>query len=146
MPTLKELLGIGEKRQTVIEDACNVIDSEVAAKGGLTGAAIKAAYGVVKNIKPGFIREAVDALLDEFLERVDPVYQEAVQQGVSPAEHLRSNAGRVADQLLSVTDTRAERSEKAVIKKTYAKLRPTAKKHVESAIPRVAELIERQLA
>lgn len=146
MPTLREQLGTGDKRQAVITDACTVIDAEVAAKSGLTGAAIKAAYGVVKNIKPGFIREAVDALLDEFLERIDPVYQEAVQQGATPSDHLRSNAGRVADQLLSVTDARAERSEKAVIKKTYAKLRPTAKKHVESAIPRVAELLERQLA
>src|SRR5687767_1399538 len=78
MQALREQLGTGEKRRQVIEDAMGVLDQEVADKSGLSGLAIKAAYKVVKGIRPGFIREVVDALLDEFLEAVDPLYQEAV--------------------------------------------------------------------
>ena len=146
MPTLKEQLGSGEKRRLVIDDACQVLDQEVASKGGLSGAAIKAAYGLVKGIKAGFVREVVDTLLDDFLDALDPLYAESVKQGVGAGAHLRANAERAAEGLLAVTDSRAERAHRAVIKKTYGRLRPTAKKHVESAMPRVAEMLDRQLA
>jgi hypothetical protein len=146
MPTLKEQLGSGEKRRRVIDDACQVLDQEVASKGGLSGTAIKAAYGVVKGIKAGFIPEVVDSLLDDFLDALDPVYAESVQLGVGAGTHLRANSERAAEGLLAVTDSRAERAQRAVVKKTYGRLRPTAKKHVESAMPRVADMLDRQLA
>lgn len=145
MTSLKEQLGSGDKRQQVINDACKVLDQEVSDKKGLSGAAIKAAYGVVKGIKAGFVREVVDNLLDDFLDALQPVYAEAVEQQVGPGEYLRNNAGRAAEGLLAVTDTRAEHAQRAVIKKTYAKLRPSAKKHVEAAMPRVGEMLDRQL-
>src|SRR5690606_19931452 len=112
---------------------------------GLSGMAIKTAFSVVKNIKAGFIPEVVGALLDDFLDALDPVYQEAVAQQTPPGEYIRAHAGRTADALLAVTDRRVARAERAVIKKTYEKLRPTAKKHVESATRRMAELLERHL-
>jgi hypothetical protein len=143
MATLKEQLSTGEKRQRVIDDACHVLDQEVADKSGLTGLAIKGAYKLVQGIKPGFVRQVVDHLLDDFLGAVDPVYQEAVATGVRPGEHLKANAGRVADALLAVTDAKAQRADNAAIKKTYEKLRPSAKKQVEAAAPRLADMLER---
>ena len=68
MQPLREQLGTGDKRRKVVEDACLVLDQEVADKSGLTGIAIKTAYKVVKGIRPGFIPEVVDSLLDEFLD------------------------------------------------------------------------------
>jgi hypothetical protein len=143
MPSLKEQLGNGEKRREVIDDACRVLDLEVADKGGLSGMAIKAAYKLVQGIKPGFVRQVVDHLLDDFLEALDPTYQEALTRGQKPGVHLKANADRVADALLAVTDRRAQKADNATIKKAYEKLRPTAKKHVESAAPRLAELVDR---
>lgn len=143
MPTLNDMLGKSPKREQVITDACHVLDEEVSDKGGLSGLAIKGAYAVVKGVRPGFVREAVDMMLDDFLSSLDPLYQEAVQRGVRPGEHLRSNAGRVADALLGITDRRAERAERAVIKSAYDKLRPSAKKHVESAAPRLGALLDK---
>src|SRR6185436_2132507 len=131
MPTLSDMLGVDPKRRVVVDDACRVLDDEVADKGGLSGLAIKGAYAVIKGIKPGFIREVVDALLDDFLKCLDPLYQEAVAKGVRPGAHLQGNSGRVADALLAVTDQRAARAQRAVVKSTYEKLRPTAKKQVE---------------
>jgi hypothetical protein len=137
------MLGVDPKRREVVDDACRVLDDEVADKGGLSGLAIKGAYGVVKGIKPGFIREVVDALLDDFLKCLDPLYQEAVGKGVRPGVHLQANSGRVADALLAVTDGKAARSSRAVVKSTYEKLRPTAKKQVEAAAPRLGALLDR---
>jgi hypothetical protein len=146
MASLNELLGTGDKRNRVIDDCCRVLDDEVADKGGLSGVAIKGAYSVVKGIKPGFVRDVVNALLDDFLRALDPIYQEALERRVSPGAHLQANSGRAAEGLLAVTDKRAERAERAIIKKTYEKLRPSAKKQVEAAAPRLARLLDTHLA
>ena len=143
VPSLREQIETGNKRASVIDDALQVLDAEVADKSGLSGIAVKGAFKVVKGIQPGFIRSVVDKLLDDFLDALNPIYQEAVSQGKAPGQHLQTNAGRVADALLGITDARAQRAERQVVKKTYEKLRPSAKKHVEAAAPRLGGMLDR---
>ncbi len=145
MASLKERLGQSPQRDAVVTDACEVLDQEVADKSGLSGIAIKGAYSIVKNIKPGFVREVVDGLLDDFLDALDPIAQEAVDKQQPPGRYLAANGERAADALLGITDDRAARSSRAVIRKTYEKLRPTAKKQVASAAPRLGQLLDRHL-
>lgn len=145
MTTLKERLGGAEIRSAVIQDACAVLDQEVADKGGISGVAVKAAYGVVKGIKAGFIPEVVDALLDDFLDALDPLRAEAEDKNVPLGDYLRRDPDLVAEKLLAVSDRRVERAERPVIKKTYATLRPSAKKHVVASVPRLAQLVARHL-
>jgi hypothetical protein len=142
MTSLAEL-GIGEKRREIIDDSLRVLALEVDDKSGLGGLAIKAAYKVVQGVRPGFVRQVVDFLLDDFLKALQPVYDEAVQKDEAPGPYLQRNASRVADALLAVTDDRAARAEGSIVKKTYEKLRPSAKKHVEAAAPRLADMLER---
>lgn len=143
VPSLREQISTGNKRGEVIDDALKVLDAEVADKSGLSGMAVKGAFKVVKGIQPGFIRTVVDKLLDDFLDALNPIYQEAVAQGKRPGQHLQENSGRVADALLGITDARAQRAERQVVKKTYEKLRPSAKKHVEAAAPRLGGMLDR---
>jgi len=143
MTTLLELLGTGDKRRAVIDDALNVLDAEVGDKSGISGLAIKGAYKLVQGVKPGFLRQVVDWMLDDFLTALQPVYAEALDKGEPAGAYLQRNASRVADALLSVTDARAARAEGSIVKKAYDKLRPTAKKHVEAAAPRLASMVER---
>jgi hypothetical protein len=143
MATLLEQLGTGDKRRAVIDDGLQVLDAEVADKSGISGLAIKAAYKVVQGVKPGFLRQVVDWMLDDFLKALQPLHAEAVEKGQPPGAYLRGNAARVADALLSVTDARAARAEGSMVKSAYEKLRPTAKKHVEAAAPRLASMLER---
>jgi hypothetical protein len=142
MASLRTLLGSAPRRQTVITDAARVLDAEVASKGGLTGIAIKGAYAVVKGISPSFIQETIDHLLDDFLDALDPLYQESVAQQASAQSHVVTHRGRMAEALLAITDRRAVNA-RPVLKKTYEKLRPLAKAQVEAAAPRVGELLER---
>ena len=142
MSSLKEQLGSGEKRQQVIEDAIKVLDAEVADKGGLTGLAVKGGYKVVQGVRPGFVRDVVTGLLDEFLEAMDPLYQEAKQKGRPAGAFLLENKGRMAEGLLAVTDRKAQRAE-GMLKKAYEKLRPLAKGQVEAAAPRLSQLLEK---
>jgi hypothetical protein len=144
--SLKERLGQDPQRKAVVADACEVLDQEVADKSGLGGIAIKGAYSVVKGIKPGFVPEVVNGLLDDFLAALDPIYQEALARNETPGRHLAANGDRVADALLAITDARAARSNHAMLRKTYEKLRPTAKKHVSSAAPRLGQMLDRHAA
>jgi hypothetical protein len=146
MPSLREQMGTGDKREAVIADACHVLDQEVADKGGLSGIAIKGAYKIVQGVRPGFVRDTVNNLLDDFLDAVDPIYQEAVQKKTPSGAYLRENTARVAQALLAVTDKRAARAESQAVKKTYEKLRPMAQKQVEGAAPRLANLLEKHAA
>ncbi len=143
MSSLKEQLGTGEKRSQVIEDAIKVLDAEVADKGGLTGLAVKGGYKVVQGVRPGFVRDIVTGLLDDFLEAMDPLYQEAKQKGRPAGAYLQENKSRVAEALLGVTDRKAQRADNGMLKKAYEKLRPLAKGQVESAAPRLGQLLEK---
>ena len=143
MPSLPETLTSDTKKNQVVDDCCGIIDAEVSDKGGFSGLAIKAGYAAVKGIKPGFVRHVVTDLLPEFSVALDPIFQEAKAKGVPVASHFSSNAARVADALLAITDGKAKRSSSGVVKGTYDKLRGTAKNHVEAAVPRLGKLVEK---
>jgi hypothetical protein len=139
------LLSDPTKRPRLLDDCVRLIDAEVDSKGGLSGLAIKGAYKVVQSLKPGFVREAMDHLLDDFVGRLEPFYAEHLQKNpTNPrafADLLAGRAGPVADALLGITDDRAKRAKNQNLKSAYEKLRPQAKKHVEEAIPRVGRTL-----
>jgi hypothetical protein len=141
--SLVDLLTSPEKKAAVVDDCLRLIDDEVADKSGLSGMAIKAGFAAVKGIRPGFIRQVVEDLVPEFAKALDPIYAEAKAAGKPIASHFVENGARAADLLLAITDGKAQRSKHGLVKGTYERLRPTAKKNVEAAMPRLGRLIEK---
>ena len=141
MPTLKEIMVIPGNRPKVVADCVTLVQEEVDSKGGLSGLAIKAAYAVVKAVKPGFIGEALDHMLDDFATKLEPFWADAQAKNEPIGALMNRRAGNVADALLSISDARAARAKNQGAKKAYEKLRPTGKKHVEAAVPRLGRLI-----
>jgi hypothetical protein len=140
MSTLPEAL-TSDKKDAVVEDCCALIDAEVKDKGGISGLAIKAGYGAVKGIKPGFVRQVVTDLLPDFAVALDPIYQDAKRENKPVAAYFSSNSDRVAEALLGITDAKAQRAKSGVVKGTYDKLRGSAKKNVEAAATRLGEMV-----
>ena len=138
--SLKATLADSTKRNNVIDACVQLVDDEVKKKKGLGGMVIKGGYKAVKGIKPGFIRRVVEKLLDEWIDKLEPIWNEA--DGDAPA-HLSKNPSRVADALLSVTDEKSKNAKQKIVKSTYDKLRPTAKEHVESAVPGLADVLRK---
>ena len=143
MSTLVEVLGQAPKREPVIADCVNLIDSQVKQKGFI----IKGAYATIKTIKKGFIPEVVDSLLDEWLGKLQPHYDKwAANKSSSLSDYLVARSEDVAEDLLSVTDARAAKSSHGTAKKMYGKMRDGAKRNVVEAIPDLAKLVEKHVA
>jgi hypothetical protein len=142
MPTLPDVLTSDTNKGRVVEDCCALIDAEVKDKGGISGLAIKAGYGAVKGVKPGFVKNVVTDLLPEFASALDPIYQEAKTHGHPVGDFFAKNSDRVAEALLAITDAKAQKSKNGLVKGTYEKLRGSAKKNVEAAVPRLGKMVE----
>ena len=134
------------QREVTVNDCVALIDAEVKSKGGLSGAAVKVGYGVVKTVKPRFVSEVIDGLLDEFVEKLAPFYEDwsKAANGRTFASYLTSRKDAASEALLAVTDGRAKVAKNGSVKKMYEKMRPSAKRHVEEALPRLGDLVERK--
>ena len=142
MPTLVEQLGKDPVRPLVINDCVELIDAQVKQKGFV----IKSAYAVIKGIKKKFVPEVVDSLLDDWLGKVQPHYDKwATSKSSSFTDYLVSRSDDVAEDLLSVTDARAEKTSHTTAKKMYFKMRDGAKKNVVDAMPDLAKTLEKHL-
>lgn len=141
--TLKEQITSPEIRPVVVKECVALVESEVGGKGLI----IRGAYKTVKKIKPGFVHSAIDGLLDDWLDKMEPFYGTWREGGNGDyADYLEAHKGEVADQLLQVTDERAKTSKHRTAAKMYGKLRPSALKNVESAVPGLGKLIESHLS
>lgn len=139
---LSDGLSNPNKKAMVVEDCCNMIETQLASKSGFSGIALKTAFAALKGVKPGYIAYAVEQLLPECFNAIDPLWNEGEQQG-DPVSHLSTNKSLTADALLSVTDTRLKSVKRPIVRGTYEKLRGSAKQHVEEAVPDFAKVIDR---
>ena len=146
MSTLVERIAVAPRREKVVEDCVHLIDAQVKHKSGLSGMAIKGAYATIKTIKKGFVPNVVDALLDDWLKKLQPHHDKwAAGASGSFADFVIARSDDVAEDLLQVTDERAETTEHKTAKKAYERMRGSAKKNVVEAIPELARLIEKHL-
>ena len=91
------------------------------------------------------VTAVVTKLFDEWAAKLDPIWAEGAGSG-SPRDHFIGQKSRVAEALLEVTDDKSKKAKSGVVASTYKKLRPTAKKHVEAAVPGLASLLEKHAA
>ena len=143
MTSLVDKIAKEPNRQVVIHDCVELIDSQVKQKGFV----IKSAYATIKAIKKSFIIETVDGMLDEWLGKIQPHYEKwSANKASSLSDYLVSRSDEVAEDLLKVTDSRADRTSHTTAKKMYGKMRDGAKKNVVEAIPALSKMIEKHLA
>jgi len=131
-----------DKFPAVKTDVEALIDAEVSDKKGASGLALKGGYAAVKKVGPSVVPGAVESLLPEFVERLQPFWNEYAGAG-SFADFLTARGDAVADALLGVTDEKIAGSSKTAVKKVYDSLRPSAKKHVIEALPRLGDLVQK---
>jgi transposase-like protein len=139
---LVDTLGKDPHRPHVVEECVGLIDAQVKQKGFL----IKGAYSTIKTIKKKFVPEVVDAMLDDWLGKIQPHYDKWETTKPSTfADYIIARSDDVAEDLLKVTDERAEKTTHTTAKKLYLRMRDSAKRNVIEAIPELAKLLEKHL-
>jgi Family of unknown function (DUF6918) len=139
---LVDTLGKEPHRPNVVEECVGLIDAQVKQKGFL----IKGAYSTIKTIKKRFVPEVVDALLDDWLGKLQPHYDKwETTKPSSFSDYIIARSDDVAEDLLQVTDERAQKTTHTTAKKMYLRMRDSAKRNVVEAIPDLAKMIEKHL-
>jgi hypothetical protein len=89
----------------------------------------------------------VDALLDDWLGKLQPHYDKwaAAPATTTFSDYVIARSDDVAEDLLQVTDQRAEKTSHTTAKKMYFKMRDGAKRNVVESIPDLSKMIERHL-
>ena len=141
--TLASIVGAEPPRAEVVAACVELVNAEVKSKKGFSGAAVKTAYGTIKRIKPKFVSETIDALLDDWMAKMEPYFAEWRGAGSGTFEvFVGDRADDVAEDLLSVTDGRAEGTKHKTAGKLYFKMRPKALANVAIAVPKLGALID----
>ncbi|MEJ2861929.1 DUF6918 family protein [Actinomycetospora flava] len=142
--TLKARLLDSDRRSAVVDDLQGLVDAEVANKSGLSGGVVKTGYAGLKKVKPGIVREAIDKMLDEFVEQLEPFWATFSTEAAGDfGTFLGTRPQEASEALLTVTDRRAERSSRGAITSIYSKLRPKAQENVIEALPGLGAVIEK---
>lgn len=141
METLAERLLAPQRRQAVVEQAVQLIEAHVNSRGGLRGISLKTGLTMLKSAKPGILPRAVQRLLPEFLDALEPFH--AQFRGSAERDfrsYLQARREDVAQALLEVADVRVRQAGGGV-QKSYARLRGIAESEVGAVVPALASLI-----
>ncbi len=150
MATLKELVLAEGNRPKILKDSADVLQAEVNKKTGVTGMLIKGGFKVIRKLENGkMIEKAVDFLLDDFVDALEPFYEDYASSADAEkqtfAAYLEARREKVANALLGVTDAKRKRAKNKVLIKIYDKLRPVALRNVEEGVPAVGQLIQKYI-
>jgi len=126
---------------TSLVNSCqDLMDQQVASKGGLSGVALKTTYGLVKGVGPNYIAGAIARLLPEVMTALEPLWDEGLAVG-DPVDYLSQNRDQAAACLLSVTDLKVKTTRYTVVKTSYSKLRQAVRSDIASAVPQLAQIL-----
>ena len=145
--TLQEILLTPDTQPQVTADCLTLIKQEVSAKSGVSGTAVKLAYKTVNAFASGYLQSMVENLLPDMIAKLEPYWADFNASGASGfGDYLAKRGDEVSDALLSVTDARAQTSERPTILKAYRTVRGGAAKHVRAALPAVGALVQKYAA
>jgi hypothetical protein len=140
--TLHESLLAQDTRPKVLSDCLRLIAQELADKSGVTGNAIKLAYKTVSSFAPGYLRQTMDDMLPQIVDKLQPFWTDFTAAGGSEfGDYLAKRGQEVSETLLSISDAMGEVSEHPTIVRAYRAVRGSAAKHVEAALPRIGDLV-----
>jgi hypothetical protein len=141
---LQGMLLAPEIRPQVVADCQELVKQELSAKSGISATAIKVAYKVVTTFAPGYYQSAIESMLPDMTDQLEPFWADFITTGGSEfGDYLAKRGDEVAEALLVVTDTMAGGSERATVVKAYKSVRGGASKHIEAALPNLGAMVQK---
>ena len=111
--TLHEMLLPPDVQPQVVADVQALVEQELASKSGISATAIKVAYKAVTAFAPGYYQETIQSMLPDMADKLQPFWADfTASGGAGFGDYLSKRPEEVCEALLSVTDARAEVSER----------------------------------
>ena len=110
MPSLNELLNTPERRPQVLAACAELVEDELNRAKGMSGIALRTAFGVIQALDKEFVRKALDKLFDDFIGRLEPFWSQTTPSNVE--QDWSRKAPDVADALLGAADAKSGPREK----------------------------------
>jgi hypothetical protein len=142
--TLHEVLLTEQNWTPLVADCQGLVEQQLSSHTGISATGIKVAYKAMTSFAPGYYQSAIEAMLPEMTAQLEPFWADFTGSGGSSfGDYLAKRGNEVSEALLSVTDTMAATSSKAVLVKAYGAVRGNAAKHIESALPNLGDLVQK---
>ena len=142
--TLQEILLAPDTEPHVVADCQKLIEQEVSATSGVSGAAVKVAYKTASSFASGYLRGKVEQLVPELVTQLEPFWADFCASGSSGfGDYLVKRGDEVSEALLAVSDAHGAQSNRPVIVKAYKAVRPSAAKHITAALPNLGALVQK---
>ena len=142
--TLSQILLAPDTQPAVVADCLTLIEQEVSSKSGVSGTAVKLAYKTANAFAKGYVRDTVESLLPDFVAELEPFWADFDASGAAGfGDYLVKRGDEVSEALLSVTDAKAEVSQRPTIIKAYGAVRGGAAKHIVAALPNVGAVVQK---
>lgn len=143
MATLQQLLLTPENGPRLVDDTKALVDSEISSKG-ITATPLKAAYKAVTAFAPGYLQDAISAMLPGMVHQLEPYWADFQGSGSADfGDYLSKRGEEVSQSLLVVTDDMAAKSGKGAVVKAYQMVRGSAGKNIESALPALGTMVQK---
>ena len=144
---LPDILQADGAQKAISADCQALIEQELSAKSGVSGAALKVAYKAVTAFAPGYYQSTVDNLVPNLLEQLQPFWADFQTAGGGQfGDYLVKRGEEVSEAMLVVTDNMAYGSDRGAVVKAYNAVRGGAARHIEAALPSVGSLVEKYAA
>ncbi len=142
--TLEQMLLAPEVHPRVVTDCMALVEQELAAKSGVSGAAVKLAYKAVTTFAPGYYKETIESMLPDMAAKLQPFWTDFQDSGGADfGDYLAKRNDEVGEAMLSVTDNMATISQRPVIIRAYQAVRGGAGKHIEAALPNLGAMVQK---
>lgn len=142
--TLEQMLLAPDVQPRVVADCMALVDQQLAAKSGISGAAVKVAYKAVTTFATGYYRETIESMLPDMADKLEPFWADfQTSGGAGFGDYLAKRNDEVGAAMLTVTDNMASVSKRPVIIKAYQAVRGGAGKHIEAALPALGTMIQK---
>ncbi len=129
------LLSLGQP-ETLVNDLARTLETHIAAKGGISGAAMKIGFNTLRAAKPDIAATAARKLLPDIAKALDPLYAEFKKtQGLDFGSYLSQQAPRAATVVLDAVDARMATIHNTTAKSLYKRFRGSAGDELQKLLP-----------
>lgn len=139
---LSEQIKDSQTYSKIAADCVSLMEDQVNQKKGLGGMLFKTLYKGINAIGSDYAYNAIVNLIPAVSRAIDPLWEDGVNAG-DPVDYLKQNQSLTADTILSVTDIKIKNASNKVVKVSYEKIRGSLKEEIETAVPRLAEILQK---